>query len=184
MKRLFAVAVLVLSASVVSAQSFVRPELFIQSDGVSPQLSLWLSGTFNEGKSRHGVWFWGVANDGFAEGIGGYSVYLNRSIQLGMGVGPSTEPGVTRWNPFVWIGHGRISSFLTYEDGAGDPWYMVQTGYEITKMTSAGFLIRKYVGVGPFMQFKTSTKREYSLLTFAGINEGKIVMMVSVQRDF
>jgi len=146
---LLAVAILfVLVAAPVQAQTFVTFE-GMQANGeeVIPALYGQLDRPIDKSQ---GIFVWGLATEGWREALVSYYRNLRPWLQISGGIGIEKDDSPIRFGTSVWMGKGKLFSFLAMEHGGSGFWYSYTGTYRITNRLEAGIFSRRYFGTGPY----------------------------------
>lgn len=147
-----AIAVFLLAASV-SAQTFAEFSAEIKDGKATPIYD----GQVQFGKTQ-GVQVWGLATEGWSELYLMYFRSLKPWVSVSAGAGVEQTEGHWRIGGTVWMGKGKFSTFLAFEDGASGFWYTYKGTFALTSRISGGLFSRRYVGTGPLVEVKVIGK--------------------------
>jgi hypothetical protein len=109
---------------------------------------------------RFGLYSFGQTSKNYSQIYAGPTFSPKPWIQFGAGIGAEQAKHPLRGGAFVWMGKKKVSNLFITEHGAskGSGWYKNILNVQVTKRLGVGAIAQRFLGVGPYMQFKLSKR--------------------------
>jgi hypothetical protein len=147
-----ALAIVSAAAANASAQSFFESQSRFTDSGLSPTFDA----QFVVPGKKVDFMAWALVTGGddaqWGELLFGLSKNIRPWLWVGVAAGVETDKQPFRINPNIWVGKGRFSTFLAYEDGGSGPWYKSVTTVKVSNLVGVGVHSQKYYGTGPYAE--------------------------------
>ena len=149
---IFVALYILLAPSLALSQTFVEAmSRFDKSGNATPTFD----GQFAKAvDDSQGIFVWGLTTEGWREIYASYYRNLTPWLQVSGGMGVEKADKPIRFGASVWMGKGKISSFLALEDGGSGFWYTYTGTYALSNRVQAGVFSRRFVGTGPYLEVK------------------------------
>ena len=84
----------------------------------------------------------------------------NNWLSIGLSGGIENNPALYRLGASLWLGKGKMSWLTCLEkgDGGQNYWYKSTLAIETAKHFTAGILIQRFAGLGPYFEYHVASK--------------------------
>lgn len=98
-------------------------------------------------------WTWGLVTETWAEAYTGLAYAPTSWFEFGFAAGIEQAAQPWRIAGYVWMGNKYVSFYATAEEGGSGPWYLATLLAKPLPWLQLGAMIRRFVGVGPRIDF-------------------------------
>ncbi len=150
------------------AQNWVEERTYVVSGVASPRID----GLFARPlQNNFGTFVWFQVQQGYSQAYAGLTYAPKPWIQVAIGPGLEEDKHPMRIGSYVWMGKGKVSTLVAFEDGGSGFWWKSESNYQATKNFGLGHLYEHGKGSGPKVEFSIPHTRA-KLWLVPSINRG------------